>query len=73
MFKERRRTLNVLVNPSDLEIDRQIHSNVNFMDTKWKIHTSKIVDNNKLGIGSVLQSPTRGLNNSRDPAEFFKT
>jgi hypothetical protein len=54
MFNERRRTLNALVNPSDLEIERKTQSNVNFMDDQWKIHTSKIVDNNKLGVGSVL-------------------
>jgi hypothetical protein len=43
------------------------------MDAKWKIQTSKILDNNKLGVGSVLQSPTRGIKNERDPAEFFKS
>lgn len=73
ILKEKRKTLKNLVNPSDHEVERQAQSNVNFMDAKWKIHTSKILDNNKLGIGSVLKSPTRGINNSRDPNEFFKT
>lgn len=71
-ISQRRKTLNALVNASELEFDRQSQSHVNFTDHKWKIYTSKILDNNKLGIGSVLQSPTNGLNNERSPKELFK-
>ena len=35
----------------------------------WKVHTSKILDNNIQGLGSVLLEPTHGRLNTRQQAE----
>jgi hypothetical protein len=88
IFSTKRKTLNALITSnkdqgastidvsqiSGPEADPSLMSSkITFDDQQWKIQTSRILENNKTGKGSVFPNPLLGqLSKIEDPKEFFK-